>query len=334
MRTVHLKEPLVSIPVLSPEQIQQKLLTISYAAQESYYAMYSTWWGGIVKDPGIMMVPIDDHLVHRGDGVFEAIKVVQGRVFLLDEHLERLASSAQLISLPLPMSVPELKQTILKTAAVAGQKNSILRLYISRGPGGFTTNPYESLGSQMYLVVTALRPLSEEKYLKGVHIGKSIIAPKDPWFARIKSCNYLHNVLMKKESVDRQLDFTVGFDENGFLTESSTENIVIVDSHNNLLRPRLAQILKGTTMMRTFDLAQTLLREGLIQSIQEADISEDMLRSANEVMMIGTTLDVLPVCSYEGRSVGSSVVGPVASRLLRLLREDIEKGPKTTPVGY
>ncbi len=138
---------------------------------------------------------------------------------------------------------------------------------------------------------------------------------------------------MKKESVDRKLDFTVGFDSAGILTESSTENIVILDKDNNLVRPKLAQILKGTTMMRTFDLAQQLLADKTIASIQERDLTEQDVRSAKEVMMIGTTLDVLPVSSFEGAKIADGHQGPVAKKLLMLLREDIKKGPKATPVS-
>lgn len=322
----------MTLSVLTPEQVQKKLFEQKYPAQESYYAMYSTWWGGVVKEPSMMLVPIDDHLVHRGDGVFEAIKMIDGNLFLLDQHLDRLALSAQQIGLPLPMSSIEMKKTIIETIKITSQKQALLRLYISRGPGGFTTNPYESISSQMYFVVSAFKAVAAEKYTQGVHIGKSAIVSKDPWFARIKSCNYLQNVLMKKESVDRKLEFTVGFDDAGFVTESSTENLVVLDKDKNLVHPRLSQILKGTTMIRCFELAQGLQKEGLITSFQERDITEVDLQKASELMMIGTTLDVLPVVQYENQPIGLGTPGPVAKRLLELLKEDIKKGPRSTPV--
>lgn len=322
----------MTIRVLTPAEIQAQLQERHYPAQKSYLAMYSTWWDGIIKDPSLMVVPIDDHLVHRGDGVFEAIKIIGGNIFLLDEHLNRLALSAELISLPLPRTLQEIKSILFQTAREANATNALLRLYISRGPGGFTTNPYESIASQMYLVVTSFAAVAEEKYRNGVKVGRSQVPPKDPWFARIKSCNYLPNVLMKKESVDRQIDFTIGFDERGVMTESSTENIVLVDKDGHLVRPRLKQILKGTTMMRAFELAEVLISSQDIQSISERDISEADLQSAREVMMIGTTLDVLPVTEYEGRKIGSGAQGPVAAKLLALLRADIKSGPKATPL--
>lgn len=322
----------MTIKELTSEQIQAHLQSRSYPAQKTYLAMYSTWWGGIVKDPALMMVPVDDHLVHRGDGVFEAIKVLDGKAFLLQEHLERLQASAAQLGIALPMSLSEMKEIIFRTVLAAGVQEAILRLYVSRGPGGFTTNPYDSIASQMYLIVTSFVPVAEEKYQKGVRIGRSQVPPKEPWFATIKSCNYLPNVMMKKESVDRKIDFTIGLDPQGFITEGSTENIVMVDKNKNLLRPKLRQILKGTTMMRTFHLAETLLGEGLITSIREKDLSEQDIKNAEEVMMIGTTLDVLPVTEYEGQTIGLGRQGPVSARLLELLREDIKKGPKSIPV--
>ncbi|MGZ3768664.1 MAG: aminotransferase class IV [Bdellovibrio sp.] len=320
----------MTVKILSASDIQEKLQQRSYNAQKSYLAMYSSWFGGIVKDPNLMMVPVDDHIVHRGDGVFEAIKVIDGKIFLLQEHLERLSSSAEKISLSLPMPIEEIKKIIIATTASAGATNAVLRLYISRGPGGFTTNPYESIKSQLYLIVTSFTPLAEEKYLSGVKIGRSQIPPKDPWLATIKTCNYLPNVLMKKESVDRKIDFAIGICADGFVTEGSTENIVLIDRNKNLVRPMLRQILKGTTMIRTFELAQILMQEGTLASIQEKDLTEKDILEAREVMMIGTTLDVLPVTEYEGNKIGDGKPGAIAKKLLNLLREDMRVGPKVT----
>ena len=315
----------MSVALLSKEQVQARLEQKNYPAQQTYLAMYSTWWDGIITEPGLMTVPIDDHLVHRGDGVFEAIKVVNGRVFLFEEHLRRLESSAQQIGLNLPMPLEQMKAVISATVKAAKVQDALLRLYVSRGPGGFTTNPYDSVASQMYLVVTTLKLLPPEKYQHGVTIGKSAVPPKDPTLARIKSCNYLPNVLMKKESVDRGIDFTINVDSQGNFLEGSTENMVILDQQGFLVRPTLHQILKGTTMMRTFELAESLVKAGDIVGIKERNITEADIKAAKEAMMIGTTLDVLPISSYEGHKIGSGIQGPIAKKLNELLREDMKK---------
>lgn len=311
----------MKIPLLTTAEAQQKMLERKHAHQPHYYAMYSSWFGGIVTDPALMTVPMDDHLVHRGDGVFEAMKYEEGRIYLLKEHLDRLYSSASQIFLAPPVSQPEMESLVRQTVAASGQKNGMIRLFVSRGPGTFSPNPYDSVGAQIYIVITSFKPLSPDKYTHGVHIGRSQIPPKDGWLARVKTCNYLPNVLMKKEAVDRGLDFTVGFAEDGFLTESSTENIILVDNNRRLVHPKLAQILSGTTMRRAFSLAQSLVGD-LITGIDERDVSEDDLINSKELMMAGTTLEILPVVTYEKQYIGDGKVGPVAKRLLELVRAD------------
>lgn len=322
----------MKLEVLTAEQVRERSARRNYPAQSTYLAMYSSQWQGIVTDPSLMTVPVDDHLVHRGDGVFEAMKMVDGKVFLLKEHLDRLENSAKSISLTWKESQEDLKDLLFQTIKASGTTQAILRLFVGRGPGGFTTNPYESIGAQFYFVVTALKPMPDEKYQKGVQTGRSQIPAKEPWLARMKTCNYLPNVLMKKESVDRQLDFTISFDANNFMAEGSTENIVLLDKNKRLIRPKLHGILKGTTMMRTFELAEKLKTQKLISEILEKDITEDEIKNAEEAMMIGTTLDVLPVTSYESQKIGSGQVGPVAKELLKLLREDQASGPKAVLV--
>jgi len=312
----------VSIPLLSSEDILKKLELYSYEQQKTYLAMYSSWYGGITTDPSLMMIPVDDHMVHRGDGVFEAMKYVNGKVYLLQEHLDRMETSAKQIGMEWPISRAQLTEILFEVVRVAKASAAILRLFMSRGPGGFTANPYDSVGPQVYCIVTQFKPLSEAKYTEGAKIGRSAIGPKDPFFATIKSCNYLPNVLMKKEAVDRKLDFTVGFDPDGAVTEGSTENIIVVNQHNELVRPPLKQILRGTTMMRVLHLAKDLVAQKQLHGISEKLLTEKDILSAKEVMMVGTTLDVLPVTEFEGQKIGEGKAGFIAQTLRRYLVAD------------
>ena len=314
----------MNLSILSSEEILSKLRQHAYDQKKTYLAMYSSWFGGITKDPSLMLVPVDDHLVHRGDGVFEAARFTQGSIYLLKDHLDRLQISADQLGLNWPFSRTELTDILHQTVQASGSDEAMIRIYLSRGPGGFTTNPYESVGTQVYVVVTHFKPMPDAKYLDGVKIGKSNVTPKDPWFAKIKSCNYLPNVLMKKEAVDRKIDFTIGFDAAGILTESSTENIMLLDKDNSLVRPKLRQILKGTTMMRVLHLAEDLVARKQVHGIIEKDLNETDLRSAKEVMMVGTTLDVLPVTEYEGQPIADGNVGILAPMLRELLRQDMK----------
>ncbi len=311
----------MSRPVLAAEDVFKRILAQDLGNSSSYKAAYISWWGGIVTDPRLMLIPLDDHMVHRGDGVFEAVKAVQGKPYLLEEHLERLKRSAEKISLSLPESTQEIKKLVLQTLQVSKLESAILRLFVSRGTGSFSPNPYDSKGAGLAIIATELRPLASEKYSKGVRIGRSQVAPKSSFWAQIKSCNYLPNVLMKKESVDRGLDFTVGFNEKGYVTESSTENIIWIDEKGRLCQPHLEQILKGCTMTRVMELAQ----QNSVCEVACIDLTEENLLRAQEVMMVGTTLDVLPVTQYENHRIAEGKVGPFAQKLLKLLLEDQKK---------
>lgn len=310
--------------------MQTKILEVPEALEKikelrrnvPYRAMYSSWLQGIVKEPALMLIPVDDHLVHRGDGVFEAMKFLNPEhVYLMDEHLQRLQISAQRLGIVLPYSKTEVAKYIQETIMASGLNRGLVRVFLSRGPGGFSTNPYESQGAQLYIVVTELQNISEEKYKKGVKLGLSQWEAKSSWYAQIKSCNYLHNVMMKKEAVDRGLDFTVSLDSEGFVTEGSTENVMIVDEEGFLTHPSLQRILKGTTMMRAFYLADFLIKKGqlVLNGTRERELRHEDLKKAQEIMMVGTTLDVLPVSEYEG-AVWKEF--PIAQRLRTEILQD------------
>jgi branched-chain amino acid aminotransferase len=280
-----------------------------------------------------MFVPIDDHMVHRGDGIFEAFKCVQGSIYLLDAHLDRLQRSAQLIDLPWPVERSELQKAIIETIRAAQTADVLVRLYISRGPGDFSPNPYASIGSQLYIVVTSLCTPHPALREKGCALAVSSIPLKPGIFSTVKSCNYLPNVLMKKEAVDLGVDYTVGLDEQGFLAEGPTENIGIVTRDHDLLVPRFERILRGTTQVRAMDLAHTLVQSSELREIKETNISPEDIMQAREVLMFGTTLDVLPVTTFQGQKINSGTPGPISRRLYDLLRRDQLQSPEVlTPV--
>ena len=284
--------------------------------------MYSTWWDGIVTDPNLMLLPIDDHQVQRGDAVFEAIKVVNGNIYLVKDHLDRLERSAKSISLINPLNREQMLDILDQTLKASKLTDAILRLFLSRGPGSFSPSPYDTVGAQVYLVVTKLQPMSEQKIAQGVSLALSKIPPKEPWLAQIKSCNYLQNVLMKKEAIDLGVDFTLGVTPEGLITEGSTENLILLSKSGELLKPKSTNILLGTTMQRAFELSKSIKE---IKVCHEKDLKLDDLIQACEVMMVGTTLDVISVTRYEGQPVGDGRPGPVSNRLRLLLIKDQKK---------
>lgn len=309
----------MKIPVLDEQQIIENLNAKKNPFFAEYYAFYSSWFGGITTNPHLMHLPIDDHMVHRGDGVFEAMKVVGGKIYMFDEHLERLMYSANAIELKPDFSLAHIKEVVHETLRVANRDEAFIRIYLGRGPGSFSVNPYDTVGVQLYVVVTQFKRMPKEKYERGVVIGKSAIPIKDSWLARVKSCNYLPNVMMKKEAVDRKLDFVIGIDEQGFIAEGPTENIMIVDARGVIVHPTLDNILKGITMTRICELAH---KRGIKVEVKPISVAD--LQAAQEVMMCGTTLDVIPVVQYEEHIIGDGKPGHMAQALREFLIDDMD----------
>lgn len=307
--------------LIDEKQWMERLRARPERAQSKARAMASTWWQGIVTDPALMMVPVEDHQVHRGDAVFEALRFIDGRVYLQDEHLARLMDSASSIGLTPPLSIEKIKETIAATMAVAGLPSGLIRLFATRGAGGFSVNPYDCKESHLHVIVTDPAGPSESQIANGVRMGWSRWPAKDPWFARIKSCNYLLNVLMKKESVDRGLDYVVGLDARGFVSESSTENLLFVDAGGFICRPKSEGILRGTTMVRACELARQKLGQ-LVAGARERDFTPAEVLGAREVFFAGTTIDVLAVTEVDGQRIGDGRPGPVARQLRALVQAD------------
>ncbi len=293
--------------------------------QTDYLAMYSSLWPGITTDPDLMMIPIDDHLVHRGDGVFDVMRCVLGKIYLMEEHLERLNRSARAISLGFPPGHRHIRDLIKGVVQVGGEKDCVVRVIISRGPGSFSANPYDCPSTQLYVNVIRFRSLPEEDYKKGVPIITSQIPVKKSFFANIKSCNYLPNVLMKMEAIDAGAKYSLAIDEDGFLAEGSTENVGVLTGDGVLKFPGFERTLSGTTVKRVFGLAHGLVREGLVKGVEYAKITPQEAYQAKEIFLTGTSINILPVASYDGRVIGSGSAGPVYSELASLLWKDMTK---------
>ncbi|MCB2189198.1 MAG: aminotransferase class IV [Deltaproteobacteria bacterium] len=315
-------------PILSVQEALKRLKEQPRPWAGDYLAMYSSWYGGIVTEPWLMQVPLDDHLVHRGDGVFEAMKAVSGRIYQMDRHLERLCRSAQSIFLDLPDTTTVLREICLATARAGGEPDCMVRLYVSRGPGGFSANPFECPEPGVYVVVGRIHPPRPGSYEHGVKLGISRVPAKSGFFASVKSCNYLPNVLLKREAVARGWEFSLGLDEEGYLAEGATENFGLVDREGNLCLPLPDHILDGTTVRRALELAPELEAAGVLAGVVTRPLSEADLATAREMMLFGTTLDVLPVTMLEERPVGDGRVGPVARGLNELIRRDILHNPE------
>lgn len=296
--------------------------------QDNYLAMYSTHWQGYVTDPHLMMVPIDDHLVHRGDGVFDVFRCVDGRIYQLEAHLERLERCAKAISLNLPLQYAQVRE-IVKALVVkalvlkAAQNDCIIRIILSRGPGGFSTNPMECPSSHMYINVIRYRPPPEKYYQEGISTLTSKVPVKDAHFANIKSCNYLPNVLMTMEAVNAGYAYAIGLDDSRGLAEGATENVAVLDKEGILKFPPFDRTLAGITAKRVSELAETLVAENRIRHVFFERIPLEEVYQSKEMMLVGTSINILPVVRHDGRQIGKGIPGPVYTELSALLEKDM-----------
>lgn len=280
-------------------------------------AFYDHRIGVIGTDPRFLLLPLDDHLVHRGDGVFETMKFVGRKLYQLDAHLERLKFSTQSIHLEPPCSWDEMRSMILDVARAAQADQGMVRVLLGRGPGGFGIDPRECPKASLYIVTYNLHPRPESAYAKGVTAARCSVPSKQGLMAKIKSVDYLPNVLMKYEAVQAGCDFTFSFDDHGFVAEGAVENICLVDAGGRLVVPELNNALTGTTLMRALDAVTGDM------SILFRPVKEDELYSCREIILLGTTIDALSVVRYNKKPIHDVRPGPVSKRMRQFLLQDL-----------
>lgn len=310
-------------PVLTRDEAIARLQDAVHAKASNFYAMYSSALGGIVTDPALMVLPLDDHMVHRGHSVFDTATLTGGMLYQLDPHLDRLLRSAELARVPLPFPREELRQIILDTAAASRQREGSVRYWLSAGPGGFGLGPAECVGSSFYVIVFNQELYPASYYTDGVKVITSNVPIKPPLFARIKSTNYLPNVLVVLEAKDRSADNGIFIDQHGMVAESSNMNVAFVTKDRVFRHPVFDAILSGITIQRVLQFAERLVQQGDLKEIRLADVSVSEGREAAEMMLIGSSIKIAPVVEWDGRPIGDGKPGPIAKKLLQLWEEDV-----------
>ncbi len=281
-------------------------------------AFYDHRVGVIGTDPRLMLLPLDDHMVHRGDGVFETMKFLERKLYQLDPHVDRLMFSAKSIFLEPPCPWEDLKTMIVDVARAANTDQGMVRILLGRGPGGFGIDPRECPKASLYIVAYALHPRPESAYEKGVTASRCSMPAKRGLMAKIKSVNYLPNVLMKREALQSGCDYSLCFDDDGFLAEGAVENVCLVDAQGRLVVPELNNALTGTTLMRVLDAVKDEM------PVLFRQVTEDDVYLAREVILLGTTIDALSVVRFNKKPIHDVRPGPVSKKMRRFLIQDIQ----------
>jgi 4-amino-4-deoxychorismate lyase len=299
-----------------------------------FSAFYSSQLGGIVTDPALMVIPFDDHMVHRGHGIFDTAAIVNGRIYDLEAHLDRFLLSAERSRLALPGSREGMRDVIVRTTAASGCRDGSIRYWLSSGPGSLELSPAAGAEPGFFVMVFPGLSYPQRWYSEGMRVMTTTYPIKPPLYATTKATNYLPNVLMQMEAKAAQFDNGVFIDEAGFVGESSNMNVAFVTADGVLRHPKFDRVLRGCTSMRLLELAPALVQRGLIAGVDVCDIPVQDARRAREMFLIGSSVKVAPVIEWDRQPIGNGRPGPVANALLELLDEDMRTGDRLLDVPY
>lgn len=264
------------------------------------------------------VVSVFDHGLLYGDGVFEGIRVYGGKVFLLKEHIERLYESAKAIRLTIPMSLTQMIEATKETVAANGIGDGYVRLVVTRGAGSLGLDIRKTSNPQVIIIADTITLYPPEIYQKGMNLITASTIRNHPGAlpARIKSLNYLNNILAKIEGTDAGTVEALMLNHKGEVAECTGDNIFILK--NGVLKTPStdAGILEGITRNAVLRLA----REAGIPT-QETTLIRHDLYVADEMFLTGTAAEVVPVVSLDGRLIGDGKPGPITRRLLELFHE-------------
>ncbi len=294
------------------------------AHEKEFPLFYSSYLGGFTRDRLLMTIPIDDHIFHRGDGVFDDALCVERNYYLLDEHVERFFFSAQSIRISVPFSQADLKELLIKLGALSGQDNFLARFFLSRGHGGMSVFPQETKSPNLYVLIDLIPAAEERFYTKGMIAATSSAPMRPPVSPQVKSVDYLSNALMELSARDSRADAAIAVDASGNITEGSNKNVAIVDRDGVFRTPPLDKVLHGTTLLRALELAEELKTNGIVTAIRSEDIPVAEAYDADEILFFSTSLFVAPVVSFDAHTIGDGKPGKVWNVLYRLFQKDIK----------
>ncbi len=314
-----------TLRTLTADDVLERLRTLRARQPVKFWAFYSSQLGGIVTDPALMVIPFDDHMVHRGHGIFDTAAIVAGKIYDLEAHLDRFIRSAANAKLELPAR-EAMRDIIVRTAAASGRREGSIRYWASAGPGSLGLTPATGAEPGFFVMIFAGLAYPETWYTEGLRLMTTTYPIKPPLYAVTKSTNYLPNILIQMEAQERGLDNGVFVDEAGNVGESSNMNVAFVSAGGVLKHPRFDHILSGCTSLRLLELAPALQRRNLIKSVEVCDIPVAEARGAQEMLLIGSSVKVAPIVEWDGKPIGDGKPGPVAGALRELLEADMLSG--------
>jgi len=266
-------------------------------------------------------VSVYDHGFLYGDGIFEGIRVYNGNIFKCKEHLERLYDSAKSIDLKVPYPMDEMQQHIINTIRKNELRDGYIRLVVSRGPGDLGLDPRRSRGANVVIIVEPLAIYPEEAYVNGLKVvsvstRRNIPDALNP---KIKSLNYLNNVLVKIQANLAGVGEALMLNAQGYVAEGSGDNIFIVKRGILYTPPSYVGALEGITRGAIIEICGKIG-----YTVKEEPFTLHDVYVADEVFLTGTAAEVIAVREVDGRIIGEGKAGPITTRLLQEFRSIVE----------
>ncbi|MFC0557846.1 branched-chain-amino-acid transaminase [Halalkalibacter alkalisediminis] len=267
-------------------------------------------------------ISVYDHGFLYGDGVFEGIRVYDGNVFRLQEHLDRLYNSAKSIMLEIPHTKDEVKGLIINTLQKNELSNAYIRLVISRGVGNLGLDPASCARPSVIIIAEELAIFPKELYDSGLEIvtvatrrnRPDVLSPK------VKSLNYLNNILVKIEASLAGVSEALMLNDQGYVAEGSADNVFIVRGKELLTPPGYIGALEGITRNAIIEMAKELE-----YTVKEEPFTRHDVYVADEVFLTGTAAEVIAVVKVDGRVIGNGKPGKETNCLLEAFRKRVVK---------
>ena len=266
-------------------------------------------------------VSVWDHGFLYGDGVFEGIRAYNGKIFKLEEHLQRLYNSAKSLLISIPMTMEEMALKTKEALKINEVKDAYIRIVVSRGNGDMGIDPRKCTGNATVVIIADKINLYPEKVYE---TGLSIITaatkklPVSVFSPQIKSLNYLPNIKAKQEAINAQADEALLLTSEGYVTECTTENIFVIKDRVLFTPPIYLGLLEGVTRNTVIEIAN---KNNI--SFEERVFSTHDIYIADECFVTGTGAEILPVIKLDGRTIGDGKPGIITKKILTEYRKTV-----------
>ncbi|SRR6056297_765270 len=263
-------------------------------------------------------ISVYDHGLLYGDGVFEGMRIYGGKVFRLQQHLKRLWESARAIVLEIPIDLRAMTEAVEATVKRNELTEGYIRLVVTRGGNQLGLDPFRCDDPQVIIIADKISLYPEKFYTEGLDLITAATIRNNPAALnpRIKSLNYLNNILAKIEGLRAGCVEALMLNHKGEVAECTGDNIFIVKNGVLSTPPIDAGILEGITRNAVIELAE---KAGI--EVRQMPMTRHDIFVADECFLTGSAAEVIPAVKLDGRVIGAGVPGPVTSELNRLFKE-------------